>query len=156
MDEYSELLARPEWKAKRDDVAAKRGHSCEDCGRAKWQRPLEVHHRYYRYTWMPWEYPDQALVVLCRECHEARHHLKKIPVFDASGHLVESPPRCSRCGGGGYIPPYNHVAGGICFRCWGSGLDFEKTMSIEEFELKNRKKADPVGTDNDRAAPGRV
>ena len=28
---------------------------------------------------------------------------------------------CSRCGGTGYLPEYNHVEGGVCFACGGSG-----------------------------------
>jgi DnaJ-class molecular chaperone len=30
--------------------------------------------------------------------------------------------RCDRCGGRGHIPAYNHVQGGVCFQCWGSGV----------------------------------
>ena len=32
-----------------------------------------------------------------------------------------SPPTCKKCGGSGHIPSYSHVAGGVCFRCGGSG-----------------------------------
>lgn len=28
---------------------------------------------------------------------------------------------CPRCGGTGHLPEYSHVAGGVCFRCNGSG-----------------------------------
>jgi|GEM_PF-3064023 len=28
---------------------------------------------------------------------------------------------CTRCGGSGYLPEYNHVEGGVCFACGGSG-----------------------------------
>lgn len=34
----------------------------------------------------------------------------------------ESRP-CGRCGGSGKIRGYEHVAGGICFRCSGSGRE---------------------------------
>lgn len=30
---------------------------------------------------------------------------------------------CIKCGGEGYIPEYDHVQGGICFRCKGTGVD---------------------------------
>jgi hypothetical protein len=30
-------------------------------------------------------------------------------------------PDCPKCGGSGYIPAYNHIAGGICFSCRGEG-----------------------------------
>ena len=29
---------------------------------------------------------------------------------------------CDLCGGRGHIPVYNHVQGGVCFQCWGSGV----------------------------------
>jgi hypothetical protein len=29
---------------------------------------------------------------------------------------------CVRCGGSGYMP-YPHIQSGICFRCWGRGVD---------------------------------
>ena len=29
---------------------------------------------------------------------------------------------CSRCGGSGYLPRYNHVEGGRCFKCNGEGV----------------------------------
>ena len=29
---------------------------------------------------------------------------------------------CMRCGGTGYLPEYNHVEGGVCFSCDGSGM----------------------------------
>lgn len=28
---------------------------------------------------------------------------------------------CTRCGGTGYLPEYNHVEGGVCFSCGGNG-----------------------------------
>jgi DnaJ-class molecular chaperone len=28
---------------------------------------------------------------------------------------------CSRCDGSGYIPKYQHIQNGICFKCWGTG-----------------------------------
>jgi hypothetical protein len=30
---------------------------------------------------------------------------------------------CCRCGGDGHIPHYSHVEGGLCFRCWGCGVE---------------------------------
>lgn len=31
--------------------------------------------------------------------------------------LAETRKNCSRCGGTGHIPGFNHVEGGRCFRC---------------------------------------
>lgn len=33
--------------------------------------------------------------------------------------------KCSRCNGSGYLPQYEHVENGICFRCWGEGVALE-------------------------------
>jgi len=33
---------------------------------------LEVHHCYYRYGRLPWQYPDGALLALCPHCHKSR------------------------------------------------------------------------------------
>ena len=30
---------------------------------------------------------------------------------------------CSRCGGSGHMSGYQHVQGGVCFRCDGAGVD---------------------------------
>jgi hypothetical protein len=34
---------------------------------------LAVHHLYYEKGKKPWEYPNDALVTLCEECHEYEH-----------------------------------------------------------------------------------
>jgi len=85
---YSELLKRPEWQAKRLQVIAAAGHRCQECRRClrgcacekchlnesqsagDFVDSFEVHHRYYVRGRLPWEYPDEALVCLCRDCHE--------------------------------------------------------------------------------------
>jgi len=36
---------------------------------------LEVHHKYYNRDFeTPWDYPDDALITLCRKCHKDVHH----------------------------------------------------------------------------------
>jgi len=42
---------------------------------------------------------------------------------------------CSRCGGSGHLPQYNHVSGGVCFLCGGSGAI--NSSSFEDFEPDN-------------------
>jgi len=63
-EKYSKLLRRPEWKKKRDEVIAKAGNVCEDCGT---DGRLQVHHPTYDKSRMPWEYDD--LKALCPSCH---------------------------------------------------------------------------------------
>ncbi len=67
---YSELLRHSRWKAKRQRILSRSGRRCEECG-ANGQS-LEVHHCYYRPNRLPWQYPDGALLALCRDCHTRR------------------------------------------------------------------------------------
>ncbi|HZR03803.1 MAG TPA: hypothetical protein VFA81_11585 [Burkholderiales bacterium] len=68
-DRYPELLADPRWKSKRSRILQRSQLRCEDCGA---NQQLEVHHCYYRFGRLPWQYPDAALLALCRECHQTR------------------------------------------------------------------------------------
>ena len=134
MSYYEDLLRRPEWKAKREEILLTRKF-CYDCGRAHWTRKLEIHHSYYELGRMPWDYPDRALIPLCRECHRKRHELGPAPsVRRSDGRVVKNPPVCSRCGGACYFSQFKHVEDGVCFRCWGSGFDFDAVTEMENSE----------------------
>lgn len=88
---------------------------------------LNIHHKYYVKDKAPWEYEDDALITLCQECHGIEHKTKKTPVYrnihlkDISGYAQI----CDRCGGEGYLPQYDHVEHGICFKCYGEGVIFD-------------------------------
>lgn len=71
MTEYEKLLMRPEWKEFKKRILKAWGGGCEKCDRT--DRPLHVHHRYYIKGKMPWEYPSDALQVLCDICHRNEH-----------------------------------------------------------------------------------
>ena len=46
---------------------------------------------------------------------------------------------CPKCGGSGYIHYYDHVAGGICFKCNGSGKrESPKTVKVYTEEYKKK------------------
>lgn len=65
--DYTKLLRRREWRAKRNEIITK-SPRCQKCGR-KGQR-FAVHHRYYDYGRLPWDYPDEAFMVVCNgRCH---------------------------------------------------------------------------------------
>lgn len=98
---------------------------------------LEIHHKYYINSSLPWQYNDEALTTLCNWCHRETHEsgelipvfptqvardliLRRVANFEQYGSYYTS---CSRCGGSGDIPSYKHVEGGVCFRCGGSGYD---------------------------------
>jgi hypothetical protein len=75
---YAEKLKDPKWKAKREEILERDGHECVYCREDHEKYPdyeivkgvLDVHHRFYRQGSEPWEYPQEALITLCRECHE--------------------------------------------------------------------------------------
>lgn len=67
---YSLLLLHPRWQAKRKRILLRSGGRCEECGAER--QSLDVHHCYYRYGRLPWQYPDGALLSVCRDCHTLR------------------------------------------------------------------------------------
>lgn len=84
---------------------------------------LNVHHKYYINGLMPWEYDDDALVTLCQECHKKRHETA-IPKYKTlSKNIIDCCycHKCDRCCGSGYLPQYNYIQNGICFKCGGEG-----------------------------------
>jgi len=91
-------------------------------GFIKWKhvRGLHVHHKYYQEKLLPWEYPLNALTTLCWICHKELHENQKIIRLDENGNEKGMLTRCFRCHGTGYFPQYDHVEGGICFRCNGA------------------------------------
>lgn len=63
--------------------------------------------------------------------------------IDRNGTKIYSDDTCSKCGGRGYIHGYEHVAGGVCFRCEGSGIDPRPTITKEytpEYKAKLEQK----------------
>lgn len=70
---YKDQLKTPEWKAKRDAIVERDLHKCVRCDAKK---SLQVHHLYYNLSCNAWEYPDTALITLCKSCHEKEHCVK--------------------------------------------------------------------------------
>lgn len=79
---YEDLLQTDEWRNKRASIIKRDHGKCRWCGCHDY---LQVHHRYYC-RWPnermvdPWDYPDEALITLCRNCHKKAHE-KKIKVY---------------------------------------------------------------------------
>lgn len=65
---YYELLQDPRWQKKRLELFQAADWRCLDCGESN--RTLHVHHSYYERGVKPWEYPNESLTVLCRDCHK--------------------------------------------------------------------------------------
>lgn len=64
---YLQKLKDPQWQQKRLRIMERDRFMCQNCEDTK--RPQAVHHRWYEYGRDPWDYPDEALVTLCDECH---------------------------------------------------------------------------------------
>lgn len=71
---YSEKLKDPRWQKKRLEMLKSAGFKCESCGDT--EEELHVHHVYYEKDRQPWDYPDEAYLVLCTKCHNKWHILK--------------------------------------------------------------------------------
>lgn len=81
---------------------------------------LHVHHKYYQQGLLAWEYPPEALITLCWDCHEILHSTILIPILDIEGNNIGEMTPCLRCHGAGEFPEYTHINSGICFRCDGA------------------------------------
>jgi hypothetical protein len=127
MADYAARLRTPEWKGRRDCIVSRDGGKCKLCGRSgddgAWDK-LDVHHRYYIIGRQPWEYPDEALWTLCRDCHTKLHKASQVPfVEEVDGKLVVCDwVVCAKCHGAGRFECYREFADGVCYRCRGTGL----------------------------------
>ncbi len=66
---YFEKLKDPKWQQMRLKVLERDEWTCQICQDK--DSTLVVHHRYYERGKDPWEYPIEALVAFCQDCHEA-------------------------------------------------------------------------------------
>jgi len=64
---YKEQLKDPKWKLKSQEIKQRDFETCQKCESVE---NLEVHHiRYLKFTAL-WNYPDDYLITLCRDCHQ--------------------------------------------------------------------------------------
>lgn len=80
---YEDLLKTEEWREKRQKILNRDNNKCVYCGK---MHNLQVHHKYYSkypngFRVYPWNYPDDALITLCDECHKKVHNKKKIKTY---------------------------------------------------------------------------
>ena len=66
--EYPEKFKDPRWQKKRLEVMERDEWKCQKCGDK--DNTLNVHHRYYENGKDPWDYPLEALITLCQDCHK--------------------------------------------------------------------------------------
>lgn len=64
---YSELLKHPKWQKKRLQILERDDFKCRICNDQ--ETTLHVHHLKYIYNHKPWEYANEDLLTLCKDCH---------------------------------------------------------------------------------------
>lgn len=69
--EYKELLKDPRWQKMKALVMIRDNFTCQHCGAT--DKTLHVHHFNYDAP-TPWDVPDQYLITLCEDCHNAWHN----------------------------------------------------------------------------------
>jgi hypothetical protein len=74
-EDYLKKLQDPRWQKKRLEIFARDDFECQKCGRDN--QTLVVHHRKYLSGREPWEYENNLLLTMCRECHEAEKDISK-------------------------------------------------------------------------------
>ena len=82
-DSYDKDLNDDRWKEKREKILKRDGYKCRWCGSID---RLQVHHKYYnKYPdgsrVRAWDYPDDALMVLCDDCHKKYHSKYKVKSY---------------------------------------------------------------------------
>ena len=68
---YSEKYKDHRWLIKRHEIIERDSGMCRDC----YDQPafVNVHHLYYEPGKNPWEVDDDALILLCPDCHKVEH-----------------------------------------------------------------------------------
>ena len=64
---FSEKLRDPRWQKKRLEIFRRDEWKCQCCFLG--DSMLAVHHLIYKRNTDPWDYPDNLLLTLCKECH---------------------------------------------------------------------------------------
>jgi len=67
----NEMYLNPRWQRKRLEIMSRDDFKCTRCGCD--DLPLHVHHDYYEWGRLPWEYDNVYLRTLCEWCHQEHH-----------------------------------------------------------------------------------
>jgi hypothetical protein len=76
---YLKLLKDSRWKFRSKSIKERDEFTCKKCGDKK--KELNVHHLYYIIGLNPWDYPNNALITLCVDCHVIEHKNNTIPIL---------------------------------------------------------------------------
>lgn len=74
---YRESILEREWIEKSRYIKNRDGNCCTKCSATM---ILQVHHKYNVANRLPWEYPDNALITYCSNCHSDAHK-ENIPFY---------------------------------------------------------------------------
>lgn len=74
---YQRSLRDSRWQKRRLEILSSANWKCQDAGCPYPTRTLEVHHLYYVRGRDPWDYPDDAFLALCSDCHEKRQTVER-------------------------------------------------------------------------------
>jgi len=70
-EQYAAKLEDVRWKLRRLEILERDKFTCQQCEGGG--GTIQVHHLRYEADRDPWDYPDDALITLCRRCHELEH-----------------------------------------------------------------------------------
>jgi|SRR6185437_10813230 len=77
---YKEQLRHPKWQKRKAEILERDNYTCQNKRCQSTEKNLQVHHLDYIQGLMAWEYPDDMLITLCEDCHDAekgREQLEK-------------------------------------------------------------------------------
>lgn len=67
---YVDKLLDSRWQKKRLEIMGRDMFECQKC-KTNDNKTLHVHHRHYINGREPWDYPNELLVTLCKDCHKS-------------------------------------------------------------------------------------
>lgn len=68
---YKNYLTSEQWLQTREFILKRDNHTCQQC---KWNKATQIHHIHYKLIWG--KEPQDALMAVCRPCHEKIHGLR--------------------------------------------------------------------------------
>lgn len=155
---YGEQLLDPKWDTIRSMIRIRDNQTCQMCGcHGSKDNPLNVHHRYYKYGALAWEYNNDALTTLCANCHNLIHQtIPPLCYYDNGDRLlIMNFTPCHRCDGSGWLKEYLYYQNGICFRCYGNRYEElipkneeVKVINVEDFIIHDKDSFDLLNPSN--------
>ena len=70
---YSNQLRDPRWQKKKAKILERDKYTCQNKRCQSTTKNLQVHHLEYIPGILAWEYPDDMLITLCEDCHDAEN-----------------------------------------------------------------------------------